>query len=85
MGMYIVHRLVNEQDRAIVEKACGYLDQSAAKFLPTLTAGEALLVGVDLPMPTAIQIKEPTAKPNSTGPDYLNWKKKSENTEGSKV
>lgn len=36
MGMFIVYRLINERDRNVVEKACGDLDSSAAKFLPTL-------------------------------------------------
>lgn len=70
MGMFIVHRLINERDRAVVEKACGNLDHSAATFLPTLGQGEAILVGVDSPMPLPVRIRTPEYPPQSRGPDY---------------
>lgn len=70
MGMFIVHRLINQRDREIVEKACGNLDGSAAAFLPTLGQGEAILVGVDFPMPTPVRILPPVHRPESKGPDY---------------
>lgn len=37
----IVHRLINERDREVVEKAAGDIDRSAAELLPTLAPGEA--------------------------------------------
>ncbi|HDR9316132.1 ATP-binding protein [Burkholderia vietnamiensis] len=70
MGMFIVHRLINQRDREIVEKACGNLDGSAAAFLPTLGQGEAILVGVDFPMPTPVRILPPKYHPESKGPNY---------------
>ncbi|WP_423198690.1 MULTISPECIES: ATP-binding protein [unclassified Cupriavidus] len=70
MGMFIVHRLINERDRDVVEKACGNLDGSAAAFLPTLGQGEAILVGVDFPMPTPVRITKPQHPPKSEGPAY---------------
>lgn len=70
MGMFIVHRLINERDRTVVEKACGNLDASAAAFLPTLGQGEALVVGVDSPIPLSVLIQPPRFKPQSCGPDY---------------
>ena len=70
MGMFIVHRLINERDRAVVEKACGNLDHSAAMFLPTLGQGEAILVGIDSPMPLPVRIRPPIYAPQSRGPDY---------------
>jgi len=74
MGMFIVHRLINERDRTVVEKACGNLDASAAVFLPTLGQGEALVVGVDSPMPLSVLIQPPKFKPQSHGPDYGKWR-----------
>lgn len=75
MGMFVVHRLINEKDRQVVEKACGNLDASAAAFLPTLGQGEAILVGVDFPMPTPVKIIEPDHRPKSEGPNYSEfWK-----------
>ncbi|MDB5874635.1 MAG: hypothetical protein JWQ07_4077 [Ramlibacter sp.] len=73
MGMFIVHRLINERDREVVEKACGSLDASAAAFLPTLGQGEAILVGVDFPMPTPVKVTEPLYPPKSEGPSYAKY------------
>lgn len=70
MGMFIVHRLINERDRAVVEKACGNLDAGAAAFLPTLGQGEAIIVGVDSPMPLPVQIRAPRVAPRSHGANY---------------
>ncbi|MET4675866.1 MULTISPECIES: ATP-binding protein [unclassified Luteibacter] len=70
MGMFIVHRLINERDRAVVEKACGNLDAGAAAFLPTLGQGEAIIVGVDSPMPLPVQINAPRVAPKSNGANY---------------
>jgi Helicase HerA, central domain len=70
MGTLLVHRLTNDQDRRIVERAAGDIDQSAAAFLPSLAPGQALLVGVDYPIPLIIQVSQPTARPDSRGPDF---------------
>lgn len=73
MGMFIVHRLINEKDRQIVERACGNMDASAAAFLPILGQGEAILVGIGSPMPLPIQIIPPYAAPKSDGPQYKTY------------
>lgn len=70
MGMFIVHRLINERDRNVVEKACGDLDASAASFLPTLGQGEAMVVGVDSPMPLPVMIRKPRRPPSSHSANY---------------
>jgi hypothetical protein len=70
MGMFIVHRLINERDRNVVEKACGNLDAAAAAFLPTLGQGEAIVVGVDSPMPLPVLIRPPRFPPQSKGAEY---------------
>jgi hypothetical protein len=72
MGMFIVHRLINERDRNVVEKACGDLDASAAAFLPTLGQGEAMVVGVSSPMPLPVAINRPESPPSSSSADYEN-------------
>lgn len=70
MGTLIVHRLINERDREVVERASGDIDRSAAAFLPTLAPGEAVVIGVDFPIPLTIQVSAPEQKPDSRGPDY---------------
>jgi hypothetical protein len=70
MGTLIVHRLTNDRDREVVERASGEIDRSAAAFLPTLTEGQAVIIGVDFPIPLTLQITKPSQEPDSRGPDY---------------
>ncbi|BCQ38005.1 hypothetical protein ERHA54_06080 [Erwinia rhapontici] len=75
IGTLLVHRLTNDKDREVVERACGEIDKSAASFLPSLKQGEVALVGVDFPIPMTIQIAKPTYPPESDSPGYKNiWK-----------
>lgn len=70
MGTLLVHRLTNDRDREVVERACGEIDRSAASFLPNLKQGEVALVGVDFPIPMTIQIDKPIYPPESDGPSF---------------
>ncbi len=75
MGTLIVHRLTNDKDREVVERASGDIDRSAAAFLPTLAPGQAIIIGVDFPIPLTVQISKPHREPDSRGPDYqCNWR-----------
>ena len=75
IGTMIVHRLTNDRDREVVERACGEIDRAAASFLPNLRPGEAALIGNDFPIPLTIQIATPNTKPHSSGPDFQTvWK-----------
>lgn len=75
IGTLIVHRLTNDRDREVVERACGEIDRSASSFLPNLKPGEAAIIGADFPIPLTIQVTPPSAQPMSDGPNYqLNWK-----------
>lgn len=70
MGTLVVHRLTNDRDREVVERACGEIDRAASAFLPNLRPGEAAIIGVDFPIPLTIQIREPATKPKSDGPNF---------------
>jgi len=75
MGTLIVHRLTNDRDREVVERACGEIDRSASSFLPNLKPGEAAIIGADFPIPLTVQIEQPTTKPKSDGADFQKfWK-----------
>lgn len=75
IGTLIVHRMTNNRDREIVDSACGDIDRSATSFLPTLSPGQAVIVGVDLPIPLTVKICPPSFAPDSRGPDYQShWK-----------
>lgn len=68
MGTFIVHRLINDKDKQSIENAASSANKSALSFLPILGEGEALLVGVDFPMPLLLKIGEPSKKPISETP-----------------
>ena len=68
MGTFIIHRLINEQDKKAVESAASSINKSMLSFLPTLGSGEALLIGVDFPMPLLLKITPPTQTPHSETP-----------------
>lgn len=68
MGTFIVHRLINDQDKKAVESAASAANRNSLAFLPILGEGEALLVGVDFPMPLTIKIDVPDNKPDSKTP-----------------
>lgn len=70
MGTLIVHRLTNDRDREVVERACGEIDKSASSFLPNLRPGEAAIIGADFPIPLTVQVSPPNARPMSDGPHY---------------
>jgi hypothetical protein len=70
IGTLLVHRLTNERDRQVVERASDEIDRSAAEFLPTLAPGQALLIGVAFPIPLTLQISPPNCEPDSTGPRF---------------
>ena len=71
----IVHRLTNNSDRELVEKASGDIDRAAASFLPTLAPGEAILIGTDFAFPVSVKIMAPAYEPDSKGPNYQKlWK-----------
>lgn len=73
VGMTIVHRLADGRDRQRVEQAAAELDHSATKLLPGLVPGEAILMGVDFPVPVSVRMKQPVAPPASDGPLYSGW------------
>jgi hypothetical protein len=73
MGTLVVHRLTNDGDRDVVERACGEIDRSASSFLPNLKPGQAAIIGADFPIPLTIQIFPPDARPMSDGPDFQRY------------
>ena len=70
MGTFIVHRLINEQDKKAVESAASAANKNSLAYLPILGEGEALMVGVDFPIPLTLKINEPEHKPNSNTPKF---------------
>jgi DNA helicase HerA-like ATPase len=73
VGMTIVHRLADGRDRQRVEQAAAEIDHSATRLLPGLVPGEAILMGVDFPVPVSVRITQPVSPPASEDPRYSNW------------
>lgn len=73
MGTMIVHRLINDKDRGVVERASADVDQSVIASLPTLASGEAVIVGVEFPVPLSVKMKKPHNPPMSSGADYQSY------------
>lgn len=69
MGTFIVHRLINDFDKKAVESAASAANRNILSFLPVLGQGEAILMGVDFPMPLILKIDKPVYKPNSNTPE----------------
>lgn len=70
MGTFIVHRLINPYDKESVENACSSANKNSLSFLPILGEGEAILMGIDFPMPVILKIKKPLIEPNSKTPQF---------------
>jgi DNA helicase HerA-like ATPase len=68
MGTFIVHRLINHNDKEAISNACSSANRNTLEFLPILGEGEALLTGVDFPMPIILKFDEPAIKPASNTP-----------------
>ena len=68
MGTFIAHRLINHFDKEAVSNACSTANKNTLDFLPILGEGEAILTGVDFPMPIIMKFEEPIIKPDSSTP-----------------
>ncbi len=68
MGAFVVHRLINYQDKEAINNACSSANRNTLEFLPILGEGEAVVTGVDFPMPIIMKFTLPENKPNSHTP-----------------
>src|SRR5690554_3020737 len=72
IGTFIVHRLINHFDKESISNASSSANRNTLDFLPILGAGEAILIGVDFPMPVMLKINQPETKPDSATPQFKN-------------
>ena len=54
---YLIHRLVNNRDLEMVEKAISYLDKVSVENLPILPVGACVLSGTAIDLPVILQVK----------------------------
>lgn len=53
---YLIHRLINNKDLEMVEKAIAYLDKISLESLPILPAGACVLSGIIADLPLILQV-----------------------------
>lgn len=70
IGTFIVHRLINHFDKESIANASSSANKSSLDFLPVLGSGEAILMGVDFPMPVMMKFDMPIIKPDSSTPNF---------------
>lgn len=70
MGTFVAHRLINHFDKEAISSACSTANKETLSFLPSLGSGEAIIMGVDFPMPLSIKIDLPTIEPEFDTPRF---------------
>lgn len=55
---YFIHRLVNDRDIDMIEKAVSYLDKISMESLPILPVGACILSGIIADLPVILQVNE---------------------------
>ena len=70
MGTFLVHRLINFNDKEAIKQSCATANSSTLAYLPVLGEGEAILTGVDFPMPLLLKMSPPIEKPDSETPQF---------------
>jgi hypothetical protein len=73
MGSFIVHRVINHNDRSVIERAASQADEATMSVLPMLSPGEAVMLGIEFAIPLHIKMKPPKDKPISSGPEYQQY------------
>lgn len=71
---YFIHRLVNNKDLEMIEKAVSYLDKISIESLPILPVGACVLSGIiaDLPVIVQVDMLDKEAQPKSENISLLN-------------
>lgn len=70
MGTFVTHRLINQYDKEAISSACSTANKETLSFLPSLGSGEAIIMGVDFPMPLSIKIDLPSIEPTFDTPKF---------------
>lgn len=70
MGTFLVHRLINYNDKEAIRQSCSSANSDILSYLPVLGEGEAILSGVDFTMPLSIKVSRPIVPPDSRTPKF---------------
>lgn len=70
IGTFLAHRLINYNDKETIKQACSSANAELLSFLPVPGEGEAILTGVDFPMPLTIKVNKLIIPPDSKTPIF---------------
>lgn len=73
VGMFLIHRLTNDHDLSVVERAAGTISRDTMTLLPNLLPGESVLLGVGVDEPVLMRMHQPLNPPLSRGADYQKY------------
>lgn len=62
--------ILNNFDIEAIANACSSANRNSLNYLPILGEGEALLTGVDFPMPLLVKVDKPVVQPESDTPKF---------------
>ena len=82
---YLIHRLINNRDLEMVEKAIAYLDKISIESLPILPAGACVLSGIIADLPLILQVDRLSEKEQPESQTITltaSWEDKSAAAEG---
>ncbi len=71
MGTFVTHRLINHQDKEAIASSCSTANKETLAFLPSLGSGEAIIMGVDFPMPISVKVDMPSIVPTFDTPQFI--------------
>lgn len=75
VGVFLIHRLTNDHDLGVIERASGAINHKTMEVVPRLVPGQCVLVGVGIDEALFIKMHTPRNRPESRGPNYqLYWK-----------
>lgn len=74
---YFIHRLVNDNDLAMLVNTISSLDSNSKRQIPLLAAGQCIITGTSFDLPVLVQVEklEKSVAPNSENADLKTlWK-----------
>ncbi|CAM3872325.1 ATP-binding protein [Alkalicoccus chagannorensis] len=68
IGTFIVHRLINQRDKEIIQNSLPVSNQDIINSLPELGQGEVILSSIDVKQPLTLKVSKPRCEPDSNTP-----------------
>jgi len=73
VGFFLIHRLTNDHDLKVIERASGTINKESMELVPRLEPGQSVAVGVSIDGAIKIKMHAPVNGPESNGPNYQDY------------